>query len=154
METLFLILLSFAGLAGMALLMPNQGEVLTLEAIVNKTAGQNLVLKLFKSNTTPGDSDTEATYTEADFTGYSSITLTGANWTVTGGAPSEAAYAQQTFTSSATQTTQNIYGYYLVQVTSGKLVWAERFSDGPYPITNNGDIIKVTPKIQLKKQGE
>ena len=33
-------------------------------------------------------------------------------------------------------------------------MWGERFTDGPYPITNNGDVIKVTPKLQVKKQGE
>jgi hypothetical protein len=26
-------------------------------------------------------------------------------------------------------------------------MWAERFSDGPYPMTTNGDNVKVTPKI-------
>ncbi|HWP59545.1 MAG TPA: hypothetical protein VNL14_16755 [Candidatus Acidoferrales bacterium] len=133
-----------------ALLVPNQGEQIALEALVNKTAPQNLVLRLFKNNVTPAEGDTEANYTEADFTGYSAITLTGANWTVTTGAPSEASYAQQTFSSSANQAAQNIYGYYLTQVTSGKLVWAERFTDGPYPIANNGDQIKVTPKITLE----
>ena len=37
-----------------------------------------------------------------------------------------------------------MYGYYLTQVTSGLLVWAETFTDGPYTITNNGDTIKIT----------
>lgn len=131
----------------MTLVVCNQGEGLALEAILNKTAGQNVRLKLFKSNTTPGETDTEATFTEADFTGYSDILLTGASWTVTPGAPSSAAYAQQTFTSSADQSSQNVYGYYLTQTTSGKLIWAERFSDGPYAIANNGDAIKITPTI-------
>lgn len=131
----------------MSLVVCNQGEVLALKALLNHTAGQNLVLRLFKSNTTPGETDTEATFTEADFTGYSAITLTGSSWTVNEGAPSDASYAQQTFTSSANQTTQNAYGYYLTQLTSGKLVYAERFTDAPYPITNNGDAIKVTPRI-------
>lgn len=116
-----------------------------LEALVNKTAPQTLVLKLFKSNTTPAETHTEADYTEADFTGYSSISLTGASWTISGTSPSQAAYAEQTFTSSAGSQNQNVYGYYIVQSTSGKLVWAERFSNGPYNIANSGDQIKVTP---------
>lgn len=131
----------------MALLVPNQGEQIALEALLNKTAPQNLDLKLFKSNTTPAETDTEATYTEADFTGYALVQLTAASWTVTPGAPTEAAYAQQTFTSSAGAQNQNVYGYMIIQRTSGKLVYAERFSDGPYNIVNNGDAIKVTPKI-------
>lgn len=129
----------------MALVFPDQGENLVLEMLVNKTAAQNLVLKLYKSNTTPGESDTEATYTEATFTGYSSVTLTGASWGAASGG--SIAYAQQTFTSSANQTTENIYGYFIIQTTSGKLVYSERFSDGPYAITNNGDNIKITPTI-------
>jgi len=134
----------------MTLVLPNQGEQITLEALVGKTAGQNLKLKLFKSNTTPAEADTEATYTEADFTGYAEITLTAANWTYTAGAPGHVDYAQQTFTSSAGSQSQSVYGYYLTQVTSAKLVWVERFSDGPYVIVNNGDAIKVTPVITLE----
>ena len=128
----------------MTLVLPNQGEQITLEAMVGKTAGQNLVLRLFKSNTTPSESTTEASLTEANFTGYSAITLTAASWTYTSGDPSSIAYAQQTFTSSAGSQSQAVYGYYVTQVTSGKLVWVERFTDGPYTIVNNGDTIKVT----------
>lgn len=120
-----------------------------LEALVNKTAPQTLVLKLFKSNTTPAESHTEADYTEADFTGYSSLTLTGASWTASGSAPTQIAYAEQTFTSSAGSQNQNVYGYYVVQAVSGKLIWAERFSNGPYNIANSGDQIKVTVNFTL-----
>lgn len=129
----------------MALVFPNVGENLVLEALVNKTAPQNLVLRLFQNNITPGESDTAGTYTEATFTGYSAITLTGASWV--SASEGSIAFAQQTFSSSAAQTTQNIYGYYLTQTSSGILMYAERFSDGPYPVTNNGDQIKVTPTI-------
>jgi hypothetical protein len=131
----------------LTLLVPNIGEDLALQYLVNKAAPQNLVLRLFKSNTTPAEADTAGTYTEADFTGYAAITLTGSSWTVVQGAPSQASYAQQTFTSSAEQTSQNVYGYYLTRVTGGELVYAERFSDGPYAIAHNGDAIKVTPQI-------
>lgn len=132
----------------MALLVPNSGEGVMLNNIVNKTAPSNLTLKLYKSNTTPGEADTAATYTEADFTGYSAASLTGSSWTVTTGAPSYASYAQQTFTSSATQSAQSIYGYFVVNA-AGTLMWAEKFTDGPYSISNNGDAVKVTPYIEL-----
>lgn len=129
----------------MPLNVPDVGENIALEALVNKTAPQNLVLKLFTSNTTPADTDTAATYTEATFTGYAAITLTGSSWGAASGG--SISYAQQTFTSTAAQATQNVYGYYMVQATSGLLVYSERFSDGPYGITNNGDNIKITPTI-------
>lgn len=133
----------------MTLLVPDVGESRMLQAVVNKTAPQDLVLKLYKSNTTPAETDTAATYTEADFTGYASASLTGSSWTISGTAPTSAGYAQQTFSSSAAQTAQNVYGYFVIQTTSGILMWAERFSDGPYAISNNGDQIKITPAITL-----
>lgn len=133
----------------MPLVLVNHGEEDWLNMVVNKAAPQNLVLRLYQSNTTPAETDTAATYTEANFSGYSGATLTGASWTVTPGAPSEAAYAQQVFASDAAQAAQNIYGYFLTQATSGRLQWAERFPSGPYPIANNGDSIGVTPKITL-----
>ena len=133
----------------MTLRVPNVGEVKMLENVLNKTAPENQILKLFRSNTTPADTDTHTTYTEATFTGYTAITLTGTNWTVTSGDPTEAAYAQQTFASTAGSQNQSIYGYYVTQASSGVLMWAERFTDGPYTIVNNGDEIRITPKLTL-----
>lgn len=127
------------------LTLPQNGEGDLLAYAVNKSAPQDLVLRLFTTNVTPGNTDTAATYTEAAGNGYAPITLTGANWTVTEGAPSEAAYPQQVFT--FTGALGNVYGYYLTRATSGKIAWAERFSDGPYNIVNTGDQIKVTPKF-------
>lgn len=131
----------------MALLVPDVGEEFALQYLINKAVPQDLKLKLFQSNTTPAEADVAGTYTEATFTGYAAIVLTGASWTTVQGAPTQASYAQQSFTSSALQALQNIYGYYLIRTTGGELIYAERFSDGPYAISNLGDIIKVTPKI-------
>ena len=131
----------------MAIVVPDGGEVLALGFLVNKTVPENLVLCLYQNNITPAEADTVATYTAATFTGYAQLTLTGASWVITGGAPSSAAYAQQTFTSTAGAQNQSIYGYFLKRLTTGDLVYAERFSDGPYTIVNNGDNIKVTPTI-------
>jgi hypothetical protein len=126
----------------------DNGEKVALEYLVNKVATtRNLILKLFKSNTTPSETTVVGDLTEADFTGYSAITLTGASWSISGTTPTQAAYAEQTFTSSADQSVQNVYGYYLVRATDGDLVAAERFTSGPYAISNLGDNIKVTPQI-------
>ena len=127
----------------MALVVVDGGELIALKALVNHTAqATNLTLCLFKSNTTPGNTDTLATYTEADFTGYSAATLTGGSWVVTG---NPITYAKQTFTSSAGSQNQDVYGYYLKAGTD--LIYAERFTDGPYNIANNGDKIEVTPSL-------
>lgn len=132
----------------MTLVVPNTGEVIALEYLVNKNATQrDVIYNLYQSNTTPAETDTAGDYTAADFTGYSAITLTGASWTVTGGAPSDASYAQQTWTSSADQSAQTVYGYYVTRVTDADLVWAERFTSAPFVIENDGDTIKITPTI-------
>lgn len=132
----------------MALVVCDGGESIALRYLTNNLATpEDLVLCLYKSNTTPAEADVIGTYTEADFTGYANITLTGASWTVSGTAPTSIAYAQQTFTSSAGSQSQSVYGYFLKRATGGELVWAERFSDGPYVIVNNGDAIKITPTI-------
>lgn len=129
----------------MALLVPDTGENLALEMVVNKTAAQNLVLKLFQSNTTPAEGDTAVTYTEATFSGYSAATLTGASWGAASGGT--IAYAQQTFTHNGGATSNSIYGYFMVQTTSGTLFLAERDAAAPFTLQNNGDNVKITPSI-------
>jgi hypothetical protein len=96
---------------------------------------------------TPAETDTAASFTEAAFTGYAAITLTGASWTVTEGAPSSAAYARQQFTSTAGAQSVSVYGAYMTRATGGRLAVAERFATAPYSIINNGDYIGVTPNI-------
>lgn len=131
----------------MTLLVQNNGEGDFLSYGLNKGTPENLILRLYANNITPAETDTAGTYTEATFTGYSAATLTGASWTITEGAPSSAAYAQQTFTRSSTGSTESEYGYYYTRASSGRIVCSERFSDGPYAMTNNGDNIKITPTI-------
>ena len=128
----------------MTLVLVNGGEVIVVNATTTKTVGENLVLGMFKNNYSLLESTVTADLTAADFTGYSAETLTAASWTTTAGAPTNTTYPEVTFTSTAGSQSQPIYGYYLTQVTSGLLVWAETFTDGPYTITNNGDTIKIT----------
>lgn len=130
----------------MALNFPDVGENIALEALVNKTAAQNLVLRLYSNNITPSDTDTAGTYTEATFAGYSAITLTGGSWNAASGG-SISYGSQQTFTRSSTGTLENIYGYYVTQAVSGLLVYSERDGAAPFAVTNSGDNIKLTPTI-------
>jgi len=142
-------ILGLCGIAFMVatLILPNAGEVKLLENFVNKTAPQDLELRLYQNNITPAETDTAATYTQATFTGYAAVTLTGATWSVASGAPSEASYPIQSFLSSADQAMQQLFGYYVVGGADGVLRWAERFTDGPYPVSNLADEVRVTPKF-------
>jgi len=146
--------------SGAALLMPNEGEAQALSVMLGKASSETLVLKLFTSNTTPAETDTVATYTEAAGGGYAAINLTGASWTVTPNAVSgaaEAVYPEQAFVFSGPLTgNATIYGYLIVGATSGKLYWAERFkasngtTDAPSTPANNGDRQRITPKFTLE----
>lgn len=113
--------------------------------------GNNHTLKLFTNDVTPADTDVAGTYTEATGGGYAALPLTNGSWTVTvGNDPSDAVYAQQTFTFTGALTTNpTVYGYFVVDA-DGTLVWAERLTAAFTP-ANNGDNIKITPKFQMSK---
>lgn len=128
------------------LVCPDAGEVLLANNWLNKVAPQNQTLILYQNNITPAETDTAGTYTEATFAGYGAKALTGADWTVTSGAPTSAAAPAQTFAASAAGA-QSIYGYMLKQAVSGIIMVAERFSGAPFNIANSGDSITVTPTI-------
>lgn len=132
----------------MTLLVPNASEVIMLENFLNKTAPQDLILRLYSSDTTPAETDTDATYTETSGGGYAEVALTAASWSVTPGNPTTASYPEVTFT--FTGAAGNVYGYYIVQSVSGSLMWAERFTNGPFNIQNSGDEIRVTLQITLE----
>ena len=109
--------------------------------------GNNFTMKLFATNVTPAQTDTAGTYTEASGGGYAAKTLTNGSFTVTvGNDPSDASYAQQTFTFTGPLTTNGtIYGVYIVDA-DGVLICSEAFS--PYTPTLNGDAYKPTLVIQ------
>jgi hypothetical protein len=131
----------------MTLLVPNVGENIALSYLVGKTTVvRDLIYRLFATNVTPAETDVAGSYTEAAGGGYASKTLTGASWTVVNGAPTEASYAQQTWTFTGPLTTNpTVYGYYATRVTDGDLVLAEAFTS--FTPTNNGDQILLTPKV-------
>lgn len=134
----------------MSLLAPQASRSRILKHAFNNVAPQDQRLKLFSSNTTPASTDTAATYTEVGAVeGYAYIALSGASWTFTDGNPSHADYAQQTWTFDGTGGSVTVYGYFVIEATSGLLLYAERFSDGPYTIATNGDQIKITPTFNL-----
>ena len=129
----------------MALNVPDVGENLALEMMVNKTAPQDLTLKLFKNNITPSDTDVAGTYTESTFPGYASIAITGASWNAAA-AGSITNGTQRVFTCSGAAS-ESVYGYYMIQTTSTILLYSERDVNAPFAIAVSGDTVKVTPVI-------
>ena len=138
----------------MPLTLGDVGADCILKTYFNNTrpaGGNNLTLKLFCSNTTPADTDTAATYTEATGGGYVAKTLTNGSWTINvGDDPSRAAYAAQTFTFTGVLTTNTtIYGYYVVDADN-VFQWAERLGTAFTP-ASNGDNLTITPRFELSK---
>ena len=135
----------------MALSIPDEGEEDILDVIFATT----LVLRLFKNNLTPTNASVLSDFTEADFTGYAAITLTGGSWTTTPGAPSIATYVAQTFTCSAAGAAQTIYGYYITRTSSGRVWVAERFPAADIAaISAAGQTRIVNPRVTLKDESD
>ena len=144
----------------MAIVIPNgpsQGETEILDKIL-KYSNEDFVLKLFQNNITPSLTTILANLTEATFTNYVSKTLTRANWgaatKVSGVSPCVNSEASSTYNTeqlwTCGTTGNTIYGYYVVGLTSGRLLWLEKFSS-PRPL-NDGDIIRLTPKFRFRTQ--
>ena len=131
----------------MPLVAANVGERFLLDAML---AAQNTHLHLYKTDVTPTASSTVASFTEADFTGYSVKTLTGANWndatTVSGKAT--ATYADQSWTNSGSS--QTVYGYFITDDTDDTLLWAEKFDSAR--VLGTSDVVNITPMITLNSE--
>lgn len=132
----------------MSLLMPNIGENFMLSLLLNKMSPDDLDIRLYTNDHTPTETDTQASYTEASGNGYASIQLVPTSWVLTNGNPTTAVHTQVIY--AFTGGIGNVYGYYVTRRSTGILAWAERFSNGPYNIQNNGDEIRLTPRISLE----
>lgn len=134
-----------------ALVVPDVGEVLFLKRCLYE-APTDLTLKLFKTNVTPAEGDTHASYTVADFTNYVDKTLTASQaagtWAVptTSTGTTSSAYgggSPQTWTCGATGNT--VYGYWLQNATP-VLALAEAFATAR--VLASSDVLNLTPGVQ------
>lgn len=138
----------------MALLVPDVGEVVLLNNLLAGGVLENWTLKLYKTDVTPAEGDTDASYTVADFTGYSNKTLTRAvgagNWSTpsTNTGTTSSTYnsgTPQSWTLSGSS--QTIYGYFVVGATSTTLLFAEKFAASR--ALSDGDTLELTPYLEL-----
>jgi hypothetical protein len=130
------------------------GADLLLEIIFNDSraaGGDDLTLSLYTNNYVPLDTSVAGDFTEAAGGGYAAVTLTMGSWTVAAGNdPSDAVYAEQTWTFTGTLTgAATIYGYFVVDA-DGTLLFAEKF-DYSFTPAKNGDQLRLTPAFQLSK---
>jgi|GEM_PF-1942287 len=132
----------------MPLVVPDEGERRLLAYVVNKTAPTNLVLRLYTNSIDLSiETWNSASLTEASGAGYSSVTLTGANWTISTVAGVTAAVYNTTVTFSFSEA-RDIRGYYLTD-TSGAILWGEEFPGAPFSLPSTGGEITIRPQVQL-----
>jgi hypothetical protein len=131
----------------MAVVFTDAAEVIALRNFLNNAAPQNLILRLYSNNRSPAKSDVAGDYTEVSGDGYSSVTLTPEDFVFSPGDPATAAYPQVTYT--FTGAAGNVYGYFVTRATGGELILANRFSNAPINIANNGDEIRITLTLTL-----
>lgn len=125
---------------------PDEGEACIADLVWKRDQTDrdaNLELGLF-TNSSPGETITEATITEPTGTGYARKDLTDASWT---GSADARAYAQQTFTGGSGGWTGSIQGYFIATKSAGgtqRILAIEVDGNGPYTI-GEGDTYKITP---------
>lgn len=132
----------------MSLIVPSAAEKTMLDFTLGVTVPGNQTLKLFVNNVTPDDTTVEGGLTEMSTLSYAAKTLTKTSWTTVAGSsgqPATSTYATQTWTFTP-GTPVTVYGYYIIDSTSGKLLWVELFA-APKVVQNDGDQIIVTPTI-------
>lgn len=132
----------------MAIIVPNESEKSLLDKMV-KESSEDYLIRLFKNNLVP-DSDTVLTnFTEADFTGYTEMTLLRADWddAITVDKKAETNHAEVSWECEGS--CNKIFGYYIVGKISGDLLWSERFATPRSLVV--GDFLNVNPKMTLKE---
>lgn len=106
---------------------------------------------LYVNNVSPAHSDLLTAYTEASFTGYAVGTCTGWQTShITGDFHASTAAAPINFTNS-TGSAQLIYGYYITDSSSSKLLLAERFAGAPLSLPAFNQL-QVTPNMTLTSE--
>jgi hypothetical protein len=105
-------------------------------------SGLSLTALLFTNNHTPGEGDTLADYTEATFTGYAQIALSGASAT-----GARVTWSGLTWTYTGLGTGQTIYGVCVFN-GSGTLIWAKKFAS-PVTVSAGAPNVNYTPTFTL-----
>jgi hypothetical protein len=127
-----------------------QGDLATLNRV--RLDGDTLkTLRLFKNDHVPAVGDTNANYTEANYSGYASQALSTWNAAfLNADNKGEIDAAEKTFTHNGGGTANTIYGAYVTN-NAGDVIYAERF-DAPRVMSANGDSIPYTARLTAVSQ--
>lgn len=135
----------------MPLVAPNDGLQLLI-ALLLKDASVPVLdwkLDLYRNDYTPVQGSVPASFTVANFTGYSQVSITRATWNAPTlvGNKAQIQYGYTPITWTATGSYQIIFGYFITEPATDKLLIAERFAVpvdlSVYPV------VGVLPRVTL-----
>ncbi len=139
----------------MPLKIPDVGEIEILKQILGQAGGvplEGLTIRLYQNDVTPSDTDTLATFTECNFSGYVEQSLL--NWsppaTVNDKAESQADAVS--YTHDGGPTSNQVYGYFVTDSAKTILYYAERDPAAPRSMAGAGDKITIAPKFTLSTE--
>ena len=135
-------------------IMPSAGQIEAFRRFLY-AGPEDLSVRLFKNDYTPIAASVTGDFTVADFTGYSSQTLTASQSASTWAVPavsSGRAYSIYGATPILWQAAsdQTIYGWYLVGITSGVCYLAQRYDEPQELLAASSNAISFTPKLTFR----
>jgi hypothetical protein len=137
------------------LIVPDAGELILLSKMISRLSNNDadFELRLFANTDEPDSATTASDLTEATFSGYVAKTLNRSNFlapTTLGNGEAQIVYdTEQVWTVGATG--QQVYGYYVLERSTGNLLWLERIGA---TTLNTADQLKITPTLILRSRKE
>src|ERR1043166_6772375 len=108
---------------------PKQGREKLLNDKMSDSANWRVVL--FKNNLTPDLDTVLGDLTEADFSGYDRVTPTWGAITIAGSNRAKAVGSSCVFAHDGGGTANDVYGYALINPSSGDLLFIDRLAGAP-----------------------
>lgn len=125
----------------MAGILPNEGEALIADLVINQAEGLDLILI---TNATIDETTTGASLTQPSGAGYAPVQLSAGSWT---GAADSRSYPKVTFTATGVWT-GGVTGHAVVTRSTNKIMGIDLEGGGPYTFAAD-DTFDVTPTITL-----
>lgn len=129
-------------------------DEMQLDLLLNRAMPETPVLRLFINDLVPSRDgrNTVSDFEEAPLGyGYAPTPLESSKWTAVKAQTGD--FLRRVYPSLLFRFTGpigNIFGYYVVGERSGRLMWSERFPDGPYNVQRSGHEIEI--KLEVARE--
>jgi len=135
----------------MGLVVPDVGEVILLDVLVNGDTLAAFECRLYQNNYTPVQGSTLSNFTVATFSGYAADWTTFGPATIVSNKGKIVATTPVSFVHNGGATSNTIYGYYIVDTVTNEVVWAEKFA-ASQAMSNNGDTINIPLQLTMNSE--